>query len=593
MATRLYFPSTTAATLTPAYDTTWMQTSGALRRRLSNAKLASAFQSHAGTISSDETGGEFILLRQYVTPGLVEGQTITGTVEGQFRAMQNGASPIDANEYVIIRVFDSTGVTERGVLYDDGVNVGEFATVLTNRKFIPTTSALTPVVAEDVDIIVIEIGVFISCRNTPPCEPDVGTVEFGDNSVSDLPEDNTTTDQFCPWIEFSQDLVFGATDPIPASTGGWKMGGAGTWASTTPTATVIPAIDPATGLPIVSLTGFVFAGGTTEAGVAEVTTTLPQADVIVAEGGFAFCGQEVTGGAATTFPATTVIEPAAGFKFGGAGVWGHVKPEDLPSAVLVGSGGWVLEGTGSPLAVTPTATVLVPTGGWKLGGLRPDPVEVSYPEDLDRVIISSGGFEFCGDPVGVLATTPTATVIPSDGAIFAIAGAGLATTRMPPIAVITGDALGGWVLAGPDAAEVFEAWCLSGQAFEPSVFSGFDFNSFAVKGGQVYAAGEDGIYLLGADHDAGETIQTGARIGPVNFGGAGTKRIRGVVFGDGGPSTRVRVRTDEAEGVFAPDRDTDRVTVSRDLQASEFTVDILNFEELSHLEIFPLKLARR
>jgi hypothetical protein len=134
---------------------------------------------------------------------------------------------------------------------------------------------------------------------------------------------------------------------------------------------------------------------------------------------------------------------------------------------------------------------------------------------------------------------------------------------------------------------------LSGQAFEPSIFSGFNFNSFAVLRGQAYAAGENGIYLLGGDHDAGEAINTGARIGPVNFGGAGTKRIRGVVFGQGGPSTRVRVRTDEAEGVFAPDRDTDRVTVSRDLQANEFTVDILNFDELSHLEITPLRLARR
>jgi hypothetical protein len=114
-----------------------------------------------------------------------------------------------------------------------------------------------------------------------------------------------------------------------------------------------------------------------------------------------------------------------------------------------------------------------------------------------------------------------------------------------------------------------------------------------VKGGQAYACGDAGIYLLGADHDAGETIQSGARVGPVNFGGAGTKRIRGVVFGQGGKSTRVRVRTDEAEGVFAPDRDDDRVTVSRDIIGSEFTVDLMGFSELSHLEITPLKLARR
>jgi hypothetical protein len=374
------------------------------------------------------------------------------------------------------------------------------------------------------------------------------------------------------------------------------MAGAGVWTSSTPASDTIPEIDAATGLPAVSLTGFVFAGGTTEVGVPEAISTLPLADEIVTEeGGFIFCAPEDTGGAATTFPSTTVIEAAGGLAFGGAGVWGQVAAADLPSTVLVGSGGFILSGSGLTLdpAVTPTATVLVPTGGWKFGGIRMVPIDVSYPTSVDRVIISSGGWEFCGHEGVWEESVPTATVIVSDGAIFAIGGAGLATTRMPPIAVITGDALGGFVLAGADAVEIYEAWCLSGQAFEPSVFSGFNFNSFAVKGGQAYAAGDAGIYLLGADHDAGEPIQSGARVGPVNFGGAGTKRLRGVVFGQGGSSTRVRVRTDEAEGVFAPDRDTDRVTVSRDLQASEFIVDILNFEELSHLEITPLRLARR
>jgi hypothetical protein len=388
----------------------------------------------------------------------------------------------------------------------------------------------------------------------------------------------------------------GVTTAIPASTGGWAMAGAGVWTSSTPASDTIPEIDAATGLPAVSLTGFVFAGGTTEVGVPEAISTLPLADEIVTEeGGFIFCAPEDTGGAATTFPSTTVIEAAGGLAFGGAGVWGQVAAADLPSAVLVPTGGFVLSGSGFALdpAIIPTTTIIVPAGGWKFGGIRMVPVDVTYPTSEDRVLIGSGGWGFCGDEGVWESSLPATTIVVSDGAVFVVGGAGLATTRRPPIAVITGDALGGFVLAGADTAEVYEAWCLSGQAFEPSVFSGFNFNSFAVHGGQAYAAGEDGIYLLDGDHDAGEPIQTGARVGPVNFGGADTKRLRGVAFGQGGKSTRVRVRTDEAEGVFAPDRDDDRVTVSRDLQGSEFTVDILNFEELSHMEIFPLRLARR
>jgi hypothetical protein len=222
------------------------------------------------------------------------------------------------------------------------------------------------------------------------------------------------------------------------------------------------------------------------------------------------------------------------------------------------------------------------------------PVDVTYPTSVDRVIISSGGWEFCGDEGVWEESTPATTVIESGGAIFAIGGAGLATSRMPPIAVITGDAIGGFVLAGADAVEVYEAWCLSGQAFEPSVFSGFNFNSFAVKGGQAYAAGAAGIYLLGADHDAGETIQSGIRIGPINAGFDGEKRLRSIQFGSGGNGTSVRVRTDDGgEGVFKPDRDSNRVVVSRDLQGREMQIDVMGFSEISQFELNFLRLARR
>jgi len=39
--------------------------------------------------------------------------------------------------------------------------------------------------------------------------------------------------------------------------------------------------------------------------------------------------------------------------------------------------------------------------------------------------------------------------------------------------------------------------------------------------------------------------------------------------------------------------DDNRVVVSRDIQGREFTVNSMDFEELSHCEIVPLRLARR
>jgi hypothetical protein len=240
--------------------------------------------------------------------------------------------------------------------------------------------------------------------------------------------------------------------------------------------------------------------------------------------------------------------------------------------------------------------VIVGSGGFKFGGFRLPPIEVTYPEIYDRVIEAAVALEMGG--AGFWESGyPTSTIIVANDAIFALSGAGLTTAKFPPIAVITGDALGGFVLGGPTAAdpagEIFEAWVLSGQNYEPSVFSGFEFNSFAVHQGQAYAAGEDGIYLLGGDTDAGEIIHTGARIGPVNFGSDREKRMRGIQFGSGGPDTKIRVASETAEGVFAPERDDNRVVVSREIQGREFVIDILDFQELSQFEATPLKLARR
>jgi hypothetical protein len=369
---------------------------------------------------------------------------------------------------------------------------------------------------------------------------------------------------------------------IPTSTGGWALGGAGVWASSTPGTTEIPAdADP---------TGFYLGGGS------EAISTVPQADEIVPEGGFAFCGPGVSGNAATSEPPQDVIEPAGGFALGGEGVWSQVAPADLPSDALVGTGGFVLGGTGFSLdpEVTPTATVIVPTGGFVLGGRRPDPVEVTYPDDLDRVIISTGGWEFGGNEGVLESTIPPDTLIESAGAIFLLSGAGLATSKSPPIAVITGDGLGGWVLGGPDAAEIYEAWVLGGQSFEPSCYSGFNFNSFAQHHGQSFAAGAAGIYLLDAsDTDAGETVHSGVRIGPINAGADRDKRLRGIQFGDGGPDTKVRVNSEEGKGVFATDRDDNRIVISRDIQGRNFTIDLMDFKEISQLEMTFLRLARR
>jgi len=359
--------------------------------------------------------------------------------------------------------------------------------------------------------------------------------------------------------------------------GGFKMAGAGVWASTTPGATVIPTADD-------PLTGFSLGGE-------GVWAEGPPAFEIEDEVAFLFCGPGTTGDPATAYPLQTVIEAEGGFLLGGAGVWAHLAP-DLFADVLVGSGGFALGGAGlaTDPGTIPAGTALVGTGGFKMGGHRAVPVEVAYPTDVSETVGRAVNFEMAGEGLPVC-TYPESTVIETLGGFLALGGAGLCTSKMPPsMLIVTGES--GFVLGG-GIEELYEAWVLSGQAFEPSVFSGFNFNSFAHHLKQTFAAGEDGIYLLDGDTDDGETIHTGARIGPINFGSDREKRIRGIQFGNGGPNTQVRVRSESGVGVFIPERDDNRVVVSRDIQGREFTIDILDFQELSQFEAVPLRLARR
>jgi|WetSurMetagenome_2_1015567.scaffolds.fasta_scaffold04877_4 hypothetical protein len=235
-------------------------------------------------------------------------------------------------------------------------------------------------------------------------------------------------------------------------------------------------------------------------------------------------------------------------------------------------------------------TDFVATGGYRLSGTIA--LGTIQPAGKTTALAAMGSFSLGGE---CTLDSPIATVHAFAGVISYLLGGQPSSAVVSPL-ITALVAAGGYVLGSPgvDTEEtVFEAWVLNGQSFEPSIFSAFRFNSFAQRGTQTLAAGEDGIYLLGGDDDDGEAFHTGARIGPVNFGSDREKRLRGIQMGDCGPDTKVRASSDMGDRVFTPDIDSNRVVVSRDIQGREFTIDIQDFQELSHLEITPLKLARR
>jgi hypothetical protein len=297
---------------------------------------------------------------------------------------------------------------------------------------------------------------------------------------------------------------------------------------------------------------------------------------------------------ASILPTAVHFVAGGSLSFEGISIIDSVLPSSLVTA-LVAAGSMSLSSKGAIGDGTRIVgqTDFVGTGEYRI--FSDTVLDAIAPSARETALAASGGLSF---GCACVLDSPAAAVTALAGTVFYMLG-GQATSGVILPSVTHLVATGGYILEsyGMELEEaIFEAWVLNGQAFEPSIFSAFKFNSFAHRGAQSFAAGEEGIYLLGGDDDDGEAFHTGARIGPVNFGADREKRLRGIQMGNCGPDTKVMVMADGGEGgkgIFTPDIDSNRVVVSRDIQGREFTIDIQDFLELNHLETTVLRLARR
>jgi len=140
------------------------------------------------------------------------------------------------------------------------------------------------------------------------------------------------------------------------------------------------------------------------------------------------------------------------------------------------------------------------------------------------------------------------------------------------------------------SGDVWEAWAFNGQTFEPSVYSGFEFNSYAFEDGVTYAAREEGIYVLEGATDAGAAIHSGVVLSPSMFGTNNRKRFRAGFFDVEGAAPVVR---GEVGGVGAsiPIMHS-KVMFPRTLVGNKWTFLVADFDELGQVELFPVVLTR-
>lgn len=201
MASRFYFPASTAAEVSPAFDAAWTDTSEAARRMLSEFKGSSAITGGTRIGPLSGTAGHSGLDRQYVSRSLAA-QTISGTVKMYLQVRENNATDNVDQLQLCITVVSGDGSTVRGTLLSKG-NYGptaEFVSTLGTfrNKAGADGDSLSSVNALAGDRIVVEIGYSNSTAGTTP-EAEARWGEVG----TDLAENETDTSANPGWIEFS------------------------------------------------------------------------------------------------------------------------------------------------------------------------------------------------------------------------------------------------------------------------------------------------------------------------------------------------------------------------------------------------------
>ncbi len=137
--------------------------------------------------------------------------------------------------------------------------------------------------------------------------------------------------------------------------------------------------------------------------------------------------------------------------------------------------------------------------------------------------------------------------------------------------------------------EVWDCWVLNTQELNPSVYSGFNFNSYAEYQGVTYATSKDGIYELSDEHD--EKFQTGVVLPATSLGMANAKRFRLGYLGFVGGVPAVKAVVDDGqERVFKVVRN--KFTLHRDMVGRRWQFTVAEFESLDFVELFPIILTK-
>ncbi len=140
--------------------------------------------------------------------------------------------------------------------------------------------------------------------------------------------------------------------------------------------------------------------------------------------------------------------------------------------------------------------------------------------------------------------------------------------------------------------EIWECFVLNTPHFHPSIYSGYDFNSFCVFEGRAFGANEKGVYELTGSTDAGDTIHTGIIMKETDFGAPNQKRFRRGYFGVSGSSPVLILETESGQRQAYSIDTKGKTVASHELKSKSWTLSIADFQTLESAILIPVVLSR-
>ena len=140
--------------------------------------------------------------------------------------------------------------------------------------------------------------------------------------------------------------------------------------------------------------------------------------------------------------------------------------------------------------------------------------------------------------------------------------------------------------------DVYECYVLNTPKFLPSVYSGFDFNSYCTFEGKAYGANSVGIYELGGETDAGAAINTGVVLSQTTFGIPNQKKLRRAWLGVTGTTPTLVLEVEDGTRKAYTIDSYGEVGSDREVRGKTWKLSVINFDELDFIKILPVALAR-